>query len=57
LIFGAYKGQAPEKTLEKVEKFLQAFEIISFEYQVTYHMLKSGAKLRRKGMLLGPMIF
>lgn len=36
LLLGAYKSQHKQKTLQKVETFLSAFEIIPFTEQTSY---------------------
>ncbi len=54
LIVGAYKGQTPEKTLDKLEKFLQPFEVIPFEDQVTYLYAEIRSKVEKEGNTIGP---
>ena len=37
LLLGAYKSQHKQQTLQKVENFLSAFEIVPFSEQSSYH--------------------
>jgi tRNA(fMet)-specific endonuclease VapC len=54
LILGAYKSLTPEKTLEKLENFLQPFEIIPFEDQVSYQYAEIRKSLEVNGTIIGP---
>jgi len=54
LILGAYKGQFPEKTLEKIEKFLQPFEVVPFDDQAVYRYGEVRSKLEKEGRIIGP---
>jgi tRNA(fMet)-specific endonuclease VapC len=54
LILGAYKGQFPDKTLEKLEKFLQPFEVVPFDDQAAYRYAEVRSKLEKEGRIIGP---
>lgn len=54
LILGAYKGQFPEKTLEKLEKFLHPFEVVPFDDQAVYRYAEVRSKLEKEGRIIGP---
>lgn len=54
LLLGAFKGQTPEKTLEKVERFLQPFEIIPFDDQVSYQYAWIRSEMGKAGKNVGP---
>jgi tRNA(fMet)-specific endonuclease VapC len=54
LVLSAYKSKNKEKTLEKVEKFLQPFEIIPFEDQICYHYADIRSYLESIGKIIGP---
>lgn len=54
LILSAYKSKNKNATLEKVEKFLQPFEIIPFEDQICYHYADIRSYLESKGKIIGP---
>lgn len=54
LIFGALKSMYKEKTLEKLENFLEPFEIIPFQDQMTYHYAEIRNEVESKGTVIGP---
>ena len=54
LIFGALKSVYKEKTLEKIEKFLEPFEIIPFQDQMTYQYAEIRNEVENKGAVIGP---
>lgn len=54
LVLGAYKGKAPEKTLDKLEKFLQPFEVIPFEDQTAYVYARIRSVIEKEGNTIGP---
>jgi tRNA(fMet)-specific endonuclease VapC len=54
LILNAYKSKNRVKTLENVEKFLQPFQIISFEDQISYDYADIRAHLESIGKIIGP---
>ena len=53
LVLSAHKSKNKEKTLEKVEKFLQPFEIIPFEDQICYHYADIRGYLESTGEIIG----
>jgi tRNA(fMet)-specific endonuclease VapC len=54
LLFGAYKSKKPKETIEKVEKFLEPFEIVPFDDMVTYTYAELRNKMEQSGELVGP---
>jgi len=54
LLLGAYKSNNKKSTIEKVERFLEPFEIISFTDQMTYTYAEIRSQLEKKGELIGP---
>jgi tRNA(fMet)-specific endonuclease VapC len=54
LILSAYKSKNKESTLDKVEKFIQPFEIIPFEDQMCYHYADIRSFLESIGKVIGP---
>ena len=54
LILGAYKSQHSKTNLENVEKFLQPFEVISFNDQMTYVYASIRFKTEKVGKIVGP---
>ena len=54
LLLGAYKSKSRRSTLEKLEKFLQPFEIVPFEDQTAYHYAEIRSTLERDGEIIGP---
>lgn len=54
LLLGAYKSVKRESNLEKVEAFLEPFEIISFTDQISYVYAKIRANSEMSGKIVGP---
>lgn len=54
LLLGSYEGQTPAKTLDKVEKFLQPFEVIPFSDQITYEYAHIRSTIEQQGSTIGP---
>ena len=54
LLLGAYKSKSRETTMEKLERFLQPFEIVPFEDQMTYHYADIRSEIETKGKTIGP---
>lgn len=54
LIFGAYKSASVDKTLEKLEKFLEPFEVIPFSDLMGYEYAAIRKDLSQTGELIGP---
>ncbi|MFZ1984731.1 MAG: type II toxin-antitoxin system VapC family toxin [Desulfatitalea sp.] len=54
LLLGAYKSHHKQNNLEKVEAFLQPFEIISFDDQTTYVYADIRSKTETSGRNVGP---
>ena len=54
LILGAYKSQSMYKIVEKVEHFLEPFEIIPFENSLTYTYAEIRSELEKMGQPIGP---
>ncbi|MFZ2633427.1 MAG: type II toxin-antitoxin system VapC family toxin [Desulfosalsimonadaceae bacterium] len=54
LIFGAYKSKNRDGNLEKVEKFLEPFEIVSFNDMMTYVYADIRYKTETIGCNVGP---
>lgn len=54
LVLGAYKSNQKKATIEKLEKFLQPFEIIPFEDQMVYQYAEIRSVLEKQGEVIGP---
>lgn len=54
LLLSAYKNKSRQTTLEKVEKFLQPYEVIPFEDQASYDYADIRSDLESRGMTIGP---
>ncbi|MEW5817786.1 MAG: type II toxin-antitoxin system VapC family toxin [Spirochaetota bacterium] len=54
LLLGAYKSQKRDSNVEKVEKFLEPFEIVSFGDMMTYEYAEIRHTSELRGMLIGP---
>jgi tRNA(fMet)-specific endonuclease VapC len=54
LFLGAYKSDQRAKNLEKLERFLQPFEIIPFIDLVTYVYADIRCTLEKTGQIIGP---
>jgi tRNA(fMet)-specific endonuclease VapC len=54
LLFGAAKSKKRKDNLEKVEQFLQPFEIKAFDDLMTYTYADMRFDLEKKGSIIGP---
>lgn len=54
LLLGAYKSKSRTTTMEKLERFLQPFEIVAFEDQMTYHYADIRSEIETRGKTIGP---
>jgi tRNA(fMet)-specific endonuclease VapC len=54
LLLGAYKSNKKKETLNKVEKFLEPFEIIPFMDLITYTYAEIRNDIEKKGEVIGP---
>lgn len=54
LILSAYKSTNKVSTLEKLEQFLQPFEIVPFKDQISYHYADIRSFLESNGNIIGP---
>jgi tRNA(fMet)-specific endonuclease VapC len=54
LLFGAYKSKKPKETIETVEKFLEPFEIVSFDDMATHTYAELRNNMEQSGELIGP---
>jgi tRNA(fMet)-specific endonuclease VapC len=54
LLFGAYKSKKRRENLEKLEKFLQPFEIMPFYDLVTYVYADIRSISEKNGSIVGP---
>ncbi len=54
LVLGAHKSKTRDSTVEKLERFLQPFEIIPFEDQMTYHYAATRSEGESQGNVIGP---
>ncbi len=54
LLLGAYKSNNKELVIDKIERFLQPFEITSFTDQMTYIYAEIRSQLEKKGKIIGP---
>jgi tRNA(fMet)-specific endonuclease VapC len=54
LLLGAYKSKKRDNNIEKVEKFLQPFEVIPFEDLMTYIYADIRFEIEKKGNIIGP---
>ena len=54
LLFGAYKSKKPKETIEKVEKFLEPFEIVPFDDMASYVYAELRNRMEQSGELIGP---
>jgi tRNA(fMet)-specific endonuclease VapC len=54
LFFGAYKSKNRKSNIEKVEMFLEPFEIIAFDDLMTYVYADIREKMEKTGALIGP---
>lgn len=54
LLLGAYKSNKKIENLEKVEKFLEPFEVIPFMDLITYTYAEIRNDIEKKGEVIGP---
>ncbi len=54
LLFGAYKSKRKKENIEKIEQFLEPFEIVPFDEVMTYVYADIRYKMEMKGTLIGP---
>ena len=54
LLLGAYKSKKRKENIEKVEKFLEPFEIIPFIDLITYTYAEIRNDIEKKGEVIGP---
>ena len=54
LLLGAYKSKKRKENTEKVERFLEPFEIIPFIDLITYTYAEIRNEIEKKGEVIGP---
>jgi len=54
LLYGAYKSTNRKPNLEKLERFLEAFEVASFEDPMTYEYASIRSETEAQGQPIGP---
>jgi tRNA(fMet)-specific endonuclease VapC len=54
LLLGAYKSKTPQKTLEKLEQFLEPFEVVPFDEIVCYEYAAIRKQTEEEGKVVGP---
>ena len=54
LLLGAYKSKKREENIEKVEKFIDPFEIVPFTDSITYIYAEIRNETEIKGEIIGP---
>lgn len=54
LLLGSYKSKKRKDNIEKVEKFLEPFEIIPFIDLITYTYAEIRSEMEIKGEVIGP---
>jgi tRNA(fMet)-specific endonuclease VapC len=54
LLFGAFKSRKKEENIEKVEQFLEPFEIMSFADMMAYVYADIRQKVESVGISIGP---
>lgn len=54
LMLGAYKSQKKAENIEKIERFLNPFEIVSFSDLITYTYADIRYETEKTGDLVGP---
>ena len=54
LLLGAYKSKKRKENIEKVERFLEPFEIIPFIDLITYTYAEIRNDIEKKGEVIGP---
>ena len=53
LLLGAYKSKAPQRTLERLEQFLEPFEVIPFDDPVCYEYAAIRKQTEEEGKVVG----
>jgi tRNA(fMet)-specific endonuclease VapC len=54
LLLGAYKSKTPQKSLEKLEQFLEPFEVVPFDETVCYEYAAIRKQTEEEGKIVGP---
>ena len=54
LLLGAYKSKKRKENIEKIEKFLEPFEVIPFIDLITYTYAEIRNDIEKKGEVIGP---
>jgi tRNA(fMet)-specific endonuclease VapC len=54
LLLGAFKSLTPQKTLEKLEQFLEPFEVVSFDDACCYEYAAIRKQTEEEGRIVGP---
>ncbi len=54
LLLGAYKSKNRKENIEKVEKFIEPFEVVPFNDMMTYVYADIRYKTEIKGIIIGP---
>lgn len=54
MLFGAFKSRKKQENLEKIEKFLEPFEITSLDDPATYVYAQIREALETQGNVVGP---
>jgi len=54
LLLGAFKSKAPQKTLERLEQFLQPFDVLPFDDAVCYEYAAIRKQTEEEGKIVGP---
>ncbi len=54
LLLGAYKSKITQKSLEKLEQFLEPFEVVPFDETVCYEYAAIRKQTEEEGKIIGP---
>ena len=54
LLLGAYKSKTPQRTLEKLEEFLEPFEVHPFDDTTCYEYAAIRKQTEEEGKVVGP---
>jgi len=54
LLLGAYKSKKPQKNLEKLEQFLEPFDVVPFDEPVCYEYAAIRKQTEEEGKVVGP---
>jgi len=54
LLVGAYKSKVPQKSKEKLERFLEPFEVLPFDDRVAYEYASIRKQTEEEGKVVGP---